>query len=189
MALALVASCSPGNVVVLMPDPDGKVGKVTVSNQGGSQVLESPGQATFIKNAQTAPEAPVAMDQAEIQRRFGNALAVRPKPPVHFILYFLSDSSELVASSRALLPKIVAAIKERGSVDVSVVGHCDTTGDDSYNLQLSRRRAESVAKMLTGSGVDPGILEITSHGKRRPLIPTGDKVREPRNRRVEVTVR
>jgi outer membrane protein OmpA-like peptidoglycan-associated protein len=187
--LMLAAGCSPGSVVVLMPNPDGKVGQVTVSNQGGSQVLDKAGQATFIKDPQTAPEAPVVMDQAEIQRRFGVALAARPSPPVHYLLYFFSDSTKLVKSSRALLPQIITVIKKRTSVDISVVGHCDTTGSDSYNLRLSRRRAMAVAKILIAKGVDPKTLEITSHGKRRPLIPTGDNVREPRNRRVEVTVR
>ena len=187
--LALTAGCSPGSVVVLMPDPDGKVGKLSVSNQGGKQVLDSPGQATFVMDAQTAPEAPVVMKQAEIQKRFGAALAARPSPPVSFILYFRSDSTRLVKASKALLPKIISAIKARDSVDISVVGHCDTVGDDAYNLRLSRRRAVVVAKILTKNGVDPKALEITSHGKRRPLIPTGDNVREPRNRRVEVTVR
>ncbi|MFH1036033.1 MAG: OmpA family protein [Pseudomonadota bacterium] len=189
LILLALAACAPGNVVVLMPDPDGKVGKVTVSNQAGSQTLESPGQATFIKDAKTSPEPPVVMDAGEIQRRFGEALAARPSPPVSFVLYFLPNSSELVGPSRALLPQIVSAIKDRGSVDISVVGHSDTTGADAYNLRLSRQRAMAVADLLTASGVNSQTLEITSHGKRRLLIPTGDNVDEPRNRRVEVTVR
>jgi outer membrane protein OmpA-like peptidoglycan-associated protein len=189
LVLLALAACAPGNVVVLLPDPDGKVGQVTVSNQAGSQILDSPGQATFIRDAQTAPESPAPMEGAEIQRRFGEALAARPSPPVSFILYFIPNSTELVESSRPLLAQIVSAIKARGSVDVSVVGHSDTTGADAYNLRLSRQRALAVANVLTANGVDPKSLEITSHGKRRLLIPTGDNVNEPRNRRVEVTVR
>ncbi len=83
----------------------------------------------------------------------------------------------------------MAAIQARESVDVSVVGHCDTMGDDQYNLKLSRQRAAGVARWLIDHKVSPGIIEITSHGKRRLLVPTGDQVAEPRNRRVEVTVR
>ena len=51
------------------------------------------------------------------------------------------------------------------------------------------RRAQAVAALLTKEGIDPSILEITSHGKDNPLVPTADQVFEPRNRRVEVTVR
>ncbi len=46
-----------------------------------------------------------------------------------------------------------------------------------------------MARWLIDHKVSPGIIEITSHGKRRLLVPTGDQVAEPRNRRVEVTVR
>ena len=188
LTLVLYA-CAPGNVVVLIPDPDGKVGQVTVNNQGGSQTLSQSGEATFMKDANTRPEKPVVMPAAEIKQRFGVALAARPAQPVSFLLYFRPNSTELVDNSRALRPEILAAIKERSSVDVSVVGHSDTTGNDAYNLRLSRQRAETVAEWLIAEGVEAKHLEITSHGKRRLLIPTGDNVDEPRNRRVEVTVR
>jgi outer membrane protein OmpA-like peptidoglycan-associated protein len=62
-------------------------------------------------------------------------------------------------------------------------------GDKSYNYRLSLMRAKTVAALLVAKGLDPSILEITSHGKDNPLVPTGDQVFEPRNRRVEVTVR
>ncbi len=189
LALVGLAGCAPGNVVVLLPDPEGKVGQVTVTNQAGSQVLDTAGQAVFFADANTAPQAPVTMAPDEIQRRFGPALEARPIPPVAFILYFQANSTELVEASRAQIPQIVAAVKQRESVDLSVVGHCDTTGNDAYNLRLSRERAEKVAKLLIAQGVDPQTMEITSHGKRRLLVPTGDNVSEPRNRRVEVTVR
>jgi outer membrane protein OmpA-like peptidoglycan-associated protein len=57
------------------------------------------------------------------------------------------------------------------------------------NLQLSLARARAVAALLAAAGVDPASLEITSHGEANLLVPTGDNVPEPRNRRVEVTVR
>jgi outer membrane protein OmpA-like peptidoglycan-associated protein len=185
----LLTACAPGNVVVLVPDPDGRVGQVTVSNQAGSQTLTQAGQATYIKDVNTGPQPPVVMPEEEINKRFGDALAARPAPPVSFLFYFHPNSTALAADSQALLPQIVTAIKERGAVDISVVGHCDTTGNDAYNLRLSRQRAETVAKMLMSQGVEAKYLEITSHGKRRLLVPTGDNVDEPRNRRVEVTVR
>jgi outer membrane protein OmpA-like peptidoglycan-associated protein len=188
-ALLALTACAPKSVVVLIPDPDGQVGKVAVSNPGGSQMLEQSGEASFIKDGQSAPQAPVVMTQTEIQRRFGRALAARPIPPETFILYFHPNSSDLSDSSQALLPEIVRAILERHSVDVSVVGHGDTVGNDQYNIKLSRQRAEAVARLLTDRQVDPKIFEITSHGKRRLLVPTGENVNEPRNRRVEVTVR
>ena len=46
-----------------------------------------------------------------------------------------------------------------------------------------------MVSILQGKGIDPSVLDITSHGKDNPLVPTGDQVPEPRNRRVEITVR
>ncbi|MCB2187161.1 MAG: OmpA family protein [Deltaproteobacteria bacterium] len=187
--LLALAACAPKDVVVLIPNPDGRVGQVEVKNSGGSQTLREAGQATFVASPQKAPEAPAEMQEAEIQSRFGSALAARPLAPLHFLLYFQPNSIALVDDSRALLPKVVHAVQDRSSVDVSVVGHCDTLGDEQYNLKLSLQRAQAVAQRLIGMGLDPKILEITSHGESRLLIPTGDNVAEPRNRRVEVTVR
>ena len=84
---------------------------------------------------------------------------------------------------------MLKTIRDRVPVDISVVGHTDTVGEKEYNYALSLKRAKAVASILHEKGVDPSILDITSHGKDNPLVPTGDQVSEPRNRRVEITVR
>ncbi|HTR45272.1 MAG TPA: OmpA family protein, partial [Thermodesulfovibrionales bacterium] len=109
--------------------------------------------------------------------------------PVHFVLYFISDSAQLRPESLESLPAILRTIEERNSVDISVIGHTDTVGSDEHNYKLSRERAETVATYLVGHGVEQGHIRVSSHGKRNPLIPTGDNVSEPRNRRVEVVIR
>lgn len=179
---------APASIFVLLPDPDGKAGRIEISNPQGSQILSAAGQATTVK-AGEPPSAPITLSDREIAEIFGPALSALPTPPVRFILYFDTGSLELTAESRQLIPQIIASIRERGSVDTSVVGHSDTAGSSEYNYRLSRRRAEAVAQLLAAGGVAPTILEITSHGKDNPAVPTGDNVSEPRNRRVEVTVR
>jgi outer membrane protein OmpA-like peptidoglycan-associated protein len=129
------------------------------------------------------------MSGQEVQAIAGSALAALPKPPVQFILYFYHDSIELTTKSEALLQKVFETIRDRSPVDISVVGHTDTMGMKEYNYSLSLQRARAVAAILREHGVDPSILNITSHGKDNPLVPTGDQVPEPRNRRVEITVR
>jgi outer membrane protein OmpA-like peptidoglycan-associated protein len=190
LALVLAAGCaSKPNVFVLLSDPDGQTGSITVSNPAGSQVLDQPGQATKVKGDDKAPGKPYQMKEEELAELFGAALAAQPEAPVRFILYFETDSTDLTAESLALIPEIVGIIEERGSTDTSVIGHTDTAGAPEYNLRLSKRRAEWVGQMLISRGVDPAILDITSHGEENLLIETGDEVVEPRNRRVEVTVR
>ena len=179
----------PPNIFVLLPDPDGKVGRIEVSNPRGSEVLMEAGQATRVAKAEEPPTVPIKMSDQEIAAIFGPAMAALPTPPVRFILYFERDSIELTPQAKQFVPQILAAIKDRRSVDTSVVGHADTAGSKEYNYRLSRRRAEAVAQLLVAGGVAPEILEITSHGKDNPAVPTGDNVSEPRNRRVEVTIR
>lgn len=174
---------------MLLPEADGRTGHVTVSNDAGSRALDSPGAATRILDAQTAPGEAVTLGAAEIEALFGPALAAQPTPPLHFTLYFEQGSTQLAAESRDAIPTILAAIRERGSVDTSIVGHSDTAGDARMNLDLSLRRAMAVGALLAAEGVDGRSLEITSHGETNLLVPTGDNVSEPRNRRVEVTVR
>lgn len=176
-------------VVVLLPEPDGQVGQIEVSNPTGTQVLSRPWEATEIAGADQPPAEPVRLDEAEVQEMFGDALAAQPMPPQHFILYFEMDSTELTSESRDLLPGIVEAIRERKSVDTSVVGHTDTVGAKDHNYRLSLERATAIGDLLKSLGVDPAILSISSHGEEDLLVKTPDDVVEPRNRRVEVTVR
>lgn len=191
---AMLSACSapqapPQSLFVLLPDADGRVGSITVSNPQGSQTLGEAWQATAVADPAAAPAAPTILSADEVKARFHDALAVQPEPVRRFILYFQKGSGELTAESQALIPEVIATIRERRSVDTSVVGHTDTVGSNEANMRLSRERAAIIAAMLTDSGIDPTMLETSSHGERNLLVSTADEVSEPRNRRVEITVR
>ena len=179
----------PPHVVVLLADPDGTVGRVSVANAGGARTLVRAGEATRILDAATVPTETRVLGPDEIRALVGDAIDAQPPAPLHFTLYFEQASAELTAASRRDLDAVVAAIRERASVDTSVVGHTDTAGDAQANAQLALQRATAVGALLAAAGVEPGSLDITSHGEGNLLVPTGDNVVEPRNRRVEVTVR
>lgn len=159
-----------------------------MSSGEGETLLSKPRQSVTV-SAGGAQGDSFVMTEGEVQDLAGPALKALPKPPEQFIFYFKHDSAELTETSRAQLQKLLQIIRERAPVAVSVVGHSDTVGSEPYNYQLSLRRAQAVATLLVAAGVNPSALEITSHGKNNPLIPTGDQTSEPRNRRVEVTVR
>jgi len=187
--LSLLGCASEKNLIVLMPDADGTVGQVIVSNAAGSQLLSEAGQGTVVQDASTAPQPPSKIDAQKIQKIFGAAISAQPHPPARFILYFKSGSTQLTRQSRELIPQIFSAIKERDSNDISIVGHTDTKGSNRANLKLSTQRAKAVAEFLKTKEIDPTFIEVTSHGEGNPLIKTADNVSERRNRRVEVTVR
>lgn len=177
------------NVVVLVPDPDGRLGSAQVTNAAGSASLTRSGDSTALKSASAAPSAPKPMSAANIQKIFAPALAAEPAPPLKYLIYFKRDSANPDEASQETIGKVLAAIKERDSRDISVVGHTDRSGDDAYNLKLSIERATHIRDLLVQAGVPNDLIEVKSHGEGNPLIPTADGVEEPRNRRVEVVVR
>jgi outer membrane protein OmpA-like peptidoglycan-associated protein len=176
-------------LVVLLAEDDGRTGKVSVATSAGTQLLDEAGEATAVSSPQEAPSAPSVMAPDEVAEIFGAALEAQPERPAVFVLYFKPDSDALTDESMSLVPGILDAIDLRRSVDTSVVGHTDTIGAREYNYELSRKRAQKIRDLLVSRGVAPAILDVTSHGEENLLVSTGDETAEPRNRRVEVTVR
>ena len=180
------------DLIVLLPDPDDKGGAITVTTKGGSQIIDKPGYATEVEDANKPPTAPKSVDEKEIKDVFGPALTAQPDPAgrfVSFILYFEHDTTKLTHESKNLLPEVLKTIKTLKSKEVYVVGHTDLVGTEAYNIELSSRRANHVRNLLVSSGIKSSALFVSYFGKARPLLPTKDEIPEPRNRRVEVIVR
>jgi len=180
---------TPNNVFVLLADAENQIGRITVSNSAGSMELTEEGMATRVTDASSSPTAPFQMDTEEINTLFGEALSAQPQPPFISIFYFETGGTSLTEESQREIANIIRVIKERSPADVSVIGHADATGSQELNDQLSRERAQAVASLLITGGVDASSIQITSHGRNNPAVRTPDGVAEPRNRRVEVSVR
>lgn len=184
-----LSGCAKQTTVVLLPDPSGKVGQVTVASDGGSVDITKAQEATTIKGRNSAPSTPTIISEKQIQKDFSEALRSLPEQPVHFILYFKRDSNKLTTTSQEMIPEVLATITKRESQNISVIGHSDTAGNPEYNLRLSNLRAQAIATILTNEGIKKSYIKSTSHGENNPLVPTKDNVHEPKNRRVEVVVR
>lgn len=178
----LLGGCAPRSYVVLIPSPDGSVGEVVVRGQKGEQVLTQAGQAGSLDG-----EA-LQVEDRQIKKDFAATMAALPKIPVRFLLYFTAGTT-LTAESESLIPKIIADAHTRPAVDISVIGHTDTVANEPYNNQLALKRASKVSDLLSEKGLKANSLSIESHGKKNLLVPTPDNTYEPRNRRVEVSVR
>jgi len=187
--IILFFGCAAKTKIVLLPDPDGKVGVLEVSTVKGAQTLNQAWQATESESMDRTPGEPKIMEEKEVRQAFQEALAAEPLQPISFIMYFKTNSSVLSTESLALLTKVLNAVQVRKSTDIIVSGHTDAVGRIDYNRRLSLRRAKAVSDILVARGVDRQIIQVTYHGKGNPLIPTPDGVQEPRNRRVEITVR
>jgi outer membrane protein OmpA-like peptidoglycan-associated protein len=198
LALSLaVSACMPtaktpkggrADLVVLLPDP-GKTtaGHAVVSNDHGKLDLAEPRAGARI-TADQAPQA-ITIGNEEVERLFGDALSSLPPAPEHFTLFFRFDSEELTEESRRLVQDVLRAVKQRPEPDVLAIGHTDTTGSDAKNIELGLRRANTVKAILIDAGLAPSAIAVRSHGEAELLVRTANGVFEPRNRRVEITVR
>ena len=179
---------SRDETVVLLPGADGKVGALTVIHEGHQQTLDAP-YATARVQRQGQLEDGGRMAAEQVQQTFARALDAQPARPVRFILNFLGDSDEFTPESKLEIPKILKEIAGHPSPEIIVVGHTDRVGSLTYNDGLSLRRAGRVRVQLEKIGIPSEQIQVAGRGEREPLVPTEDEVAEPRNRRVEITVR
>lgn len=189
LVLSLLAACAGNNRFVLLQEEDGSVGSIVIENEAGSQLVDEPLESTRVASATAAPSEPRAISEQEVEETWGATLRASPPKPKTFILYFIVGSNRLTADSLAQLPAILESIKEFPAAEVSVVGHTDRIGSDRRNAQLALQRARTIRDLLISEGLDADLIQVDSHGENNPLIETADEVPEPRNRRVEVTVR
>jgi len=124
-----------------------------------------------------------------VRQAFGSALAAQPTRPVSFFLYFLADTDELTPDSKRVVGQIFAEIARRPAPEIVVIGHTDRVGAVAYNDALSLKRAEKVRDDLLKLAIPKVRISVAGRGEREPLVPTADEVSEPRNRRVEISVR
>lgn len=186
--LVWLAGCStPPDKIILLPDPEGKVGAVVVHSANREQIIDKAyagvdvAQSGTIENTMDSPSS--------VQARYSALLAARPPRPMTFTLFFLFDSAtELAPQSPATVDKLKAVLATWPAPQVVVIGHTDLAGSPEFNDRLSLRRAQSAAAFLVRQGIAAREIEIAGRGKREPLVPTADGVPNPMNRRVVITI-
>ena len=108
----------------------------------------------------------------------------RPKKGEHNIEPTLAVPT---ADSIAILDQAIDALNRYPEIKVELDGHTDSIGTDEYNQGLSERRNTSVRSYLTAHGISDAAISSQGFGESQNRVPTADGVREPQNRRVEIT--
>ncbi len=98
------------------------------------------------------------------------------------------DKATLRSVNRELLSRIVGVLLTSHDYHIYVYGHTDDVGSDEYNMDLSKRRADTVRDYLVKGGIDPSIISTKGYGKTRPLVSGKDPASRARNRRVELAI-
>lgn len=97
---------------------------------------------------------------------------------------FDTASDQPLPGAAAVLARLATVQRQSGGA-LTVLGHTDAIGSDSYNLGLSARRARSVITQLTADGVPPALLSAVAIGRRQPIASNATPDGRARNRRVE----
>ncbi len=107
--------------------------------------------------------------------------------PESYLVFFNFNSAKLTPEAINILHSAANSVKKTGKVHLELTGHADRSGSKNYNMQLSKKRAEAVMAEMIKHGVSKNKIAVYAKGEENPLIPTQDGVREPQNRRVEIT--
>ena len=103
-------------------------------------------------------------------------------------ILFESGRADLKPQGREALAKISGVLLIASGYRLSIEGHTDNVGSPDFNLDLSRRRAESVRDYLSGQGLSPATMLALGFGESRPVASNGTDVGRQENRRVEIVV-
>jgi outer membrane protein OmpA-like peptidoglycan-associated protein len=102
-------------------------------------------------------------------------------------ILFDVDRDELKPEAVAVLAEVKSlVIDQQRFVRIVIEGHTDDQGSESHNLDLSGRRARSVARWLSQNGLKRELLEARGFGKTKPAVPNTTNANRARNRRVEI---
>jgi len=128
-----------------------------------------------------------------VQFKFGAPAQPLPPPAPSvatpsFMVFFDWDRSNLSQQALTTIGQAAAAFKAKGNARITATGHTDTSGPEAYNMSLSLRRANAVKDALVREGVPAPAIAVIGRGEQGLLVQTGDGVREPQNRRVEIVI-
>ncbi len=179
-----------------MFDPIGPYSGVHYGTNGAGQVVgtSSPSRFSNDLNHQV---------MLGVRYAFGQPPAPPPPPPPvsapqqppeaaaarTYLVFFDWDRADLSARARQIVAEAAAASTKTQTTTIEVNGYTDLSGTAAYNVRLSVRRAKSVEAELVRDGVPRNEIGIHGYGESNPLVPTAPGVREPQNRRVEITLK
>ncbi|QIE25914.1 Peptidoglycan-associated lipoprotein (plasmid) [Caballeronia sp. SBC1] len=188
VTLVFLCACStPPDKIILLPDPEGKVGAVIVHSATGEQTINKAYAGVDVTKGGAIEKT---MDsQSSVETRYAELLAARPPRPRTFTIFFLFDSAtDLAPESLATVKQLKAVLATWPAPQLVVVGHTDLAGSQEWDDKLAMRRAETVAAFLIKQGIPARQIETAARGKREPLVHTADGVPNHMNRRVVITI-
>src|SRR5690606_3971701 len=103
-------------------------------------------------------------------------------------VYFDTNKHNINAASSATLSKLAGIFKEYPDTNILIEGHTDSTGPDTFNMTLSKQRAQSVSSYLSSQGISSGRFTTNWYGPNQPKYDNSTVEGRAKNRRVELAI-
>ena len=146
--------------------------------------LGAAGYGYYADKQEAALRASTANTGIEVQRQGDNITLVMPGN-----ITFATDSDGISSSFYQPLNNLANSLKQYNQNQIEIVGYTDSTGSSQHNMDLSQRRAQSVANYLTSQGVSGQYLSVRGAGPDNPVASNADVNGRAQNRRVEVNLK
>jgi OOP family OmpA-OmpF porin len=104
-----------------------------------------------------------------------------------YLVFFDWDRHNLTTGAQAVIDSVVAEVQKNPPTAINVVGHTDTSGPNDYNNRLAVKRANAVRDELVKHGVAADMINVSARGEDELMVATPDNVREPANRRANIS--
>jgi outer membrane protein OmpA-like peptidoglycan-associated protein len=129
---------------------------------------------------------------AEIERDIAGARVERVGEGIKITfssgIMFDIDRAVLKDQYRGELSELAAILNKYDDTNILLEGHTDSTGTEEYNLDLSKKRSQSVANYLATQNVNPARFTIMGYGESQPIASNESSEGRFQNRRVEVAI-
>lgn len=165
------------------------IGAVTGNAGKGAAIGAAVGAATGVgigvyqDRQQAKLRDRLAQSGVSVTRQGNNIILNMPSD-----ITFDTAQSDVKAGFYDTLNSVSIVLKEFDKTTITVAGHADARGSDSYNMDLSQRRALSVSNYLASQGVSPGRLHAIGYGETRPIGDNNTTAGQSLNRRVEIII-
>lgn len=138
----------------------------------------------YMDNQEAALRQQLAGVEGANVQRSANVLAVTFKSDVMFD----TNSSVIKTGAFDEINRVASVLNQYPQTNIRIAGHTDSTGSETYNQQLSERRAQAVQQALSSQGVSPGRMNAIGFGESQPIADNATESGRQMNRRVTITI-
>lgn len=155
---------------------------IIISNKKGNLVLDKAYETANLTKNLAPTKALETASKKEIFENYGSLIKEKMN------LNFKYNSDEVTQETKENLKEIINYIKNCDNCTITIKGHTDTVGNDSFNLELSKKRANKIKEILVDNKIESSKIKTEYYGETKPFIKTADEIKQPLNRRVNITV-